>query len=296
MKTRKWLLFLGGLFFLLALPFVWIVASLASELQKLHPAAGWGLWMGAAIAAICLLVPVLQLFRLPPLPPGGRWDSEGAGNQELPWRQMAQQLADTCEEPRAALELRRHLKDLPNDLPAAVRAELSRRKEVSAALRLATMRNAALVSFLSPHRHLDGLILLWINLKQVYQLSRCHGFRPSPRGMLILYGTVAGAAITLEAVDEVAEQLAAESARQLSGGIPLVGQAASLLYDPLRAAAYVGFIGLLSEYLFRNELKAPTKTERQQLRQAAWRAASEEIGRVGSGLFSNTTPKAEPVS
>lgn len=291
MNTRKWLLFLGSAGFLFALPFVWIVTSLASDLQELHPMAGWILWTGVAAAVSYLLIPVFQLFHLPPLMHGKCWDTDGNEVSDLPWNQLAQQLMDSCEDPLAAADLRRYMKDLPNDLPSAVRAELLRRKDVSTGLRFSIMRNAAMLSFLSPHRQLDGLIILWINLKQIYQLSRCYGFRPSPRGLLVLYGTVGGAAITLEALDEVGEQIVAEAASRLAGGIPLAGQAATLLYDPLRAAAYVGFVGRLAEYVLRHELRPPTKADRQQLRQSAWHDASEEISRLGSGLFSNVIQK-----
>jgi hypothetical protein len=200
------------------------------------------------------------------------------------WQDAALLLVSTCDDPLAKVELQRYLKDQPNDLPEVVRAELRRRKMASSKLRTESLRQAAFLSFLSPHRGLDGLVLLWINLRQVYLLSRSYGFKPSPRGIARLYAAVASAAITLEALDEVAEQAVVEATNRVAGGIPLVGETARLLYDPLRAAAYVGFVGLIVEHLLRHELRKPSKEDRVEIRRIAWRSASEEVSNLAKGI------------
>lgn len=218
-----------------------------------------------------LLIPIIQFLRLPSMPPEGLWRGDSESGEEVDWGSVGELLANTCDDPNVAADLRRSIRDLPNDLPVVIRAEVDRRKKLSGELRMTTLRHAALLAFLSPQRHLDALILLWINLRQVYVLSRCHGFKPSPRGIVKLYAGVIGSVLVVEAFDEIAEQMVADAATRLTGGIPIAGEASKLLYDPLRAAASVGFVGLIAEHLLKSGLTKPSIPQRIELRRSAWR-------------------------
>lgn len=290
MNSKKLIIVCASAAFLLLLPVFWLVSSLAADLDQFHPVAGWAVWLATGAAIIGLLWPIVQFLRLPSMPPRELWDEDSKVESDQTWKKTAHLLLDTCEDPEAAKKLRSSIRDLPNDLPQTVRNELKRRSDLSIQLRLGSMRQAAMLSFLSPHRQLDALILLWLNLKQVFVLSRCYGFKPSPRGILRLYGSVLGAALALEAFDEIAEQAVAEAASRFAGGIPVVGQTAGMIYDPLRAAAYVGFIGLLSEHLLRSELKKPDRSERRELRKKAWSEAAAEVPKLASIASATAAP------
>ena len=118
-------------------------------------------------------------------------------------------------------------------------------------------------------------MLLWLNLRQVFLLGKCFGFKPGPRGLFQLYSGVLGAAFVVEAIDEVSEPMLAAGAAKLAGVLPFAREATALAYESIRAAAYVGFIGLLADYLLRNELRKPGTAERKVLRRNAWKEALE---------------------
>jgi hypothetical protein len=292
MKAGKWILYLGAIGFLVALPLVWIVAGLAADLYQIHPAAGWLVWVGALVAVLVLCIPVLCFLRLPSLPPREIWDEQSTTVDSGTWRQTARLLIQTSDDPEVARNLQRIFNDLPNSLPVEVRKELARRRDQSVVIRSSTMRQAVLLSLLSPHRQMDLLILLWLNLQQVYRISRCYGFKPSPRGILQLYGSVFGAALLIDALDEAGEQAFAEAAAKLTGSTFLSG-AGSLAYEGIRSAAYVGLIGLLTNYLLQHELRKPERSERKAIRRQAWQDALETIKGIGSS--DNSQPQASMV-
>jgi hypothetical protein len=198
------------------------------------------------------------------------------------WKRTALLLIRTSDEPEIAKRLQGIIQNVPNSLPGEIREEFARRRAKAASIRSSTMRQAVVLSILSPHRHMDSLILLWLNLKQVFHIGKCFGFKPSPRGSLQLYGGVFGSAMLVDSIDEVAEQIVTESISRLSGSLPFVREATSLAYEGIRSAAYVGLIGLLTDHLLQHELRRPDATERKAMRSGAWRDAVDTIGNLRS--------------
>lgn len=278
MKPVNWILYFSAISFLAILPLIWIVAGLAADLKQMHPVAGWAVWVGAGVALLILCVPVIRFLRLPSLPPRQAWQGQSAEMNEAAWKDTALLLLKTSDDPESAADLRRVMKDTPSGLPDRVGDELARRRGKAAVLRSSMMRQAALLSLLSPHRHMDFLILLWLNLKQVFLVGQCYGFKPSPRGLLKLYAGVFGSAMLIDAIDEVAEQSLTEGVSKLAGDIPLLREATSFAYEAIRSAAYVGLIGMLTEYLLQNELNKPAKDERKVLRSKTWEEAMRMVG------------------
>lgn len=282
MKLIKWPLYFIAVAFLMALPLIWIVAGLAADLRQMHPLAGWAVWAGASLAVFVLCIPIIRFLRLPSLPPREVMDDKTTTVNGETWKRTALLLIRTSDEPEVAYNLQRIVNDLPNSLPDEVRKELRRRREKASSIRLSTMRQAAVLSILSPHRQLDFLILLWLNLKQVFIIGKCFGFKPSPRGILQLYAGVFGSALLIDAIDEVAEQTVAEGISRLSGSIPFVREASALAYEGIRSAAYVGLIGLLTEYMLQHELRKPAPSERKAMRRQTWKDAVDTIGDLRS--------------
>ena len=278
MKTGNWLLPATALLFLAVLPLVSIVSGLAADLSRIHPLAGWAVWARTATAILILLFPIIRFLRLPSMTASGLWENPPKVEASREWRDVAQLLIQTSDEPSAVADLRRVAHDCPSDLPEFVRREVERRKASAREQRLSTVKQAAILALVSPNRPLDGLILLWVNLRQIYQLGRCYGFKPSPRGIFRLYTGVFGAAFFFEAIDEAGEQLVAEGSERLLKGIPFAGEAAAFGYGPIRAAAYVGLVGLLAEYLLCHDLRRPDSAARGQLRSNAWQNAVETAG------------------
>jgi hypothetical protein len=295
MKRLKFIVYFAATAFLMALPVIWIVAGLAADLKQFHPVAGWVVWVGSAAALMVLIMPVIQFLRLPTMPVAELWEN-GAGEKGIDeWVATADLLIRTSDDSGATAKLRRIKCDIPNDLPSAVRDEIDRRKTRAKELRYGTVRQAALLAVLSPHRQMDMLILLWLNLRQVFLLGRCFGFKPSPRGIFQLYTGVFGAALLIEAIDEVSEQAVAEGVARLSGGVPFVRETTAFAYEGIRAAAYVGFIGLLADYLLRHELKRPGTHERTDLRRQAWKNALGALGDIQSSIGSTATTATTPL-
>jgi hypothetical protein len=283
MKTGKWILYLSAIAFLVALPLAWIVAGLAADLHQIHPIAGLAVWVGALAAVLVLCIPVLRFLRLPALPPREVWDEKSGTVDQDTWKQTARLLIRTSDDPEMAADLQRVCNDVPHRLPEEVPKALARRRKKAVEIRSSTMRQAVLLSLLSPHRQMDFVILLWLNLRQVYFIARSYGFKPSPRGIFQLYASVFGAALLIDALDEAAEQALAEGASKLIGDIPFLSGASSLTYEAIRSAAYVGLIGLLTNYLLQNELRKPNPSERKAMRQQTWKDALEEIASINSG-------------
>ena len=288
MKMGKWFLYMGAVGFLVALPLVWIVAGLAADLHQIHPIAGCGVWVGAFAAVLVLCIPILQFLRLPAIPPREVWEAENQSTtlDGRAWKQTARLLIRTSDDPLVAANLQRVSNDVPNRLPAEIRKELSRRREKAVNIRSSTMRQAVLLSLLSPHRQMDFVILLWLNLRQVYFIARCFGFKPSPRGIVQLYAGIFGSALVIDALDEAAEQAFVEAATKLAGGIPFFSGASSLAYEGLRSAAYVGLIGLLTKHLLQHELRKPTPSERKAMRSKTWEDAMDTIKNLKSSIIS----------
>lgn len=283
MKTSKWILYFFAIAFLMALPLIWIVAGLAANLHQFHPITGWAVWVASSLALLVLCVPIIRFLRLPDLPPRELWDDHSPQVDGETWKQTALLLVRTSDDAEIAGDLRRVIHDTPNSLPDRVREELARRRVAASTLRFAAMRQAAVLSILSPHRQMDFLILLWINLRQVYYVARCYGFKPSPRGIFKLYAGIFGSALLIDSIDEVAEQAMAEGISKLVGSLPFVREATSLAYDGVRSAAYVGLIGLLTEYLLRNELQKPSSVKRKEMRHRAWRDVKQTVTQILSG-------------
>ncbi|MEI7776487.1 MAG: hypothetical protein WCK17_17125 [Verrucomicrobiota bacterium] len=275
MNTRKWLFYSAAVAFLMALPFIWIVAGLAANLRQFHPVAGWAVWIATTLALGVLFFPILRFLRLPTMPDSGLFGDVPSVQSDGAWREAAQLLLQTSDDADAAAKLRRFIQDMPNDLPKAVREEIERRKGRATELRYATVKQAVLLAVLTPHRKLEVFILLWLNLRQVFLLGKCFGFKPSPRGIFRLYSGVFVSALLVEAIDEVSEPALAHGFAKLSDSLPFIREATALAYEGIRAAAYVGFIGLLADYLLRHQLKRTGSSERKALRQTAWQKALE---------------------
>jgi hypothetical protein len=291
MKTGKWILYFCAIAFLLALPLISIVAGLAADLRQIHPVAGWATWAGTFAALLVLCLPIVRFLRLPALPPREVWEDESNEVNGDTWKRTALLLIRTSDEPQRSADLQRIIRDVPNSLPDELRKELRRRREKATSIRTSTMRQAAVLSILSPHRQLDFLILLWLNLKQVFLIGKCFGFKPSPRGVLQLYAGVFGSAMLIDAIDEVAEQTVAEGITRLSGSLPFVREASALAYEGIRSAAYVGLIGLLTDYLLQHELQKPTPSERKVMRRRTWKDAVDTIGDLRSSNPPAPTPE-----
>lgn len=293
MKSGKWILYFSAIAFLAALPLVWIVVGLAADLHQIHPTAGWFVWGGALAAVLVICIPVLRFLRLPSLPPQEMWNEQSPPVDDRAWRQTARLLIRTSEDAETAQNLQRIVNDLPNSLPEEVRKELAIRREKAAGIRSSTMRQAVLLSLLSPHRQMDFMILLWLNLRQVYIIASCYGFKPSPRRIVQLYAGVFGAALLIDALDEATEQAFAEAASKLTGSIPFLSGTSSLAYEGIRSASYVGLIGLLTNYLLQHELRKPKRSENKSLRQQAWDDALKTIKGIG---FSSESQSETSVS
>ncbi len=254
----------------LLLPVIWIVAGLAADLHAFHPLAGWMVWVMTAIAIAILLMPIVRMFRLPRLPDARIWGENNSKLEDRQYQQMADVLIRSGEQDDTHLAKLKRIRDQsPGDLKRLVIETVERRKTAAVEMRGGYIRQAVFTSILSPHKRLDHFLLLWINLQQIYRLAKHYGFRPSPRGLYNLYLKVFGAALVIDAVEEITAQGMAELAHRIAGGIPFVREAAAVAFDGVKAGVYTGYVGLLTEYLMRHEFSLPERDERISLRKEA---------------------------
>jgi hypothetical protein len=257
---------------LLCAAFVLVVVNQTAQVvtlaDRIHPALGTALlWTLLALYVTCLIVPALLLLRLPrPLTP--------AASEEAP------------EFPRHIAALGRRLRDNPHlaGRPVASRPEIEAALSILDARANEGIRSAAsrvfLATAVSQNGSLDGLLVLLMQSRMIWQVAHVYYQRPSLRDLVTLYGNVAGTALVASQLDDVdlSEQLQPVLSGVLgsvAGAIPGLQATSAILVNSMVAGAANAFLTLRVGVIAKRYCGALVVPERRALRRAA---ASEAAG------------------
>jgi len=153
----------------------------------------------------------------------------------------------------------------------------------------AVVRNTASTVFLSTalmqNGRLDGMIVLFTQVRMVWRIARIYVQRPSPREMIQLYANVAGTAFVasgLESLDigEMFAPLATSIVPALKGGIPGLSGISHLLVRCVSTGAANAFLTLRVGEVARRYCELTSKPSAELIRKSATAAAVHHLGRI----------------
>ena len=151
------------------------------------------------------------------------------------------------------------------------------------------VRNTASTVFLSTalmqNGRLDGLIVLFTQIRMVGRIARIYVQRPSPRELVRLYANVAGTAFVaggLESLDlgEMVAPLAVSVVPALKGGIPGLSGISALLVRCVSNGAANAFLTLRVGEVARRYCELTSRCPPEFIRKSATAAAVQHLGRI----------------
>ncbi|MFL6583972.1 MAG: DUF697 domain-containing protein [Chthoniobacterales bacterium] len=151
------------------------------------------------------------------------------------------------------------------------------------------VRNTASTVFLSTalmqNGRLDGMIVLFTQIRMVWRIARIYVQRPSPREMITLYANVAGTAFVasgLESLDvgEMFAPLATSIVPALKGGIPGLSGISHLLVRCVSTGAANAFLTLRVGEVARRYCEITSRPSAELIRRSATAAAVQHLGRI----------------
>jgi len=247
-------------------------AQLVGLVERIHPVLGSALlWALLALYAICLGVPIVLFLRLPtPLKPPATEDSP---------------------------EFTRHLVALGRRLqgnPHLAGQPMGSRPEIEAALLTLdsraneVIRSAAsrvfLATAVSQNGSLDGLLVLLMQSRMIWQVAHVYYQRPGLRDLVALYGNVAGTALVASQLDDVdlSDQLQpvlSSVLGSLAGAIPGLQATSAILVNSMVAGAANAFLTLRVGVIAKRYCGALVVPDPRALRRAA---AAEAAGMLAA--------------
>src|SRR5436305_673104 len=252
-----------------------IVAGLASAVslaERLHPVAGQiVLWMACAAIAVGALWSAIAYARMPA--------ALVAPDEQSP---DYPQYVDAL---RARLRANPRAKESRLDTLADIELALSQLSGEADSV----VRNTASTVFLSTalmqNGRLDGMIVLFTQIRMVWRIARIYVQRPSPREMITLYANVAGTAFVasgLESLDvgEMVAPLAVSVVPALKGGIPGLSGISALLVKCVSNGAANAFLTLRVGEVARRYCELTSRCSAELIRKSATTAAVQHLGRI----------------
>lgn len=248
------------------------LTSLVSLADRIHPLAGQIVfWFACAGIAFGALYSAFAYSRMP--------------SALIAPEISSPEYKDFLEQLRARLRLNPVTKDNQLATVADVEralAELSLHAD-------AVVRNTASTVFLSTalmqNGRLDGLIVLFTQVRMVWRIAQIYVQRPSPREMVRLYANVAGTAFVasgLESLDigEMFAPLATSIVPALKGGIPGLSGVSHLLVRCVSTGAANAFLTLRVGEVARRYCELTSKPSAELIRRSATAAAVQHLGRI----------------
>jgi hypothetical protein len=241
--------------------------SLISLAERIHPIAGtivfWSVCLAAGFFALYCVVAYAKLpaALVPP--------EEKSG--------------PTYDAYLQALRVRLALNPRTRGRPLATEEEIENAVGHLSAEADSIVRSTASTVFLSTalmqNGRLDGLIVLFTQIRMVGRIARIYVQRPSPRELVRLYANVAGTAFVasgLESLDlgEMVAPLAVSVVPALKGGIPGMSGISALLVRCVSTGAANAFLTLRVGEVARRYC------EPDVIRKSATAAAVQHLGRI----------------
>jgi hypothetical protein len=247
--------------------------SLISLAERIHPIAGtivfWSVCLAAGFFALYCVVAYAKLpaALVPP--------EEKSG--------------PTYDAYLQALRVRLALNPRTRGRPLATEEEIENAVGHLSAEADSIVRSTASTVFLSTalmqNGRLDGLIVLFTQIRMVGRIARIYVQRPSPRELVWLYANVAGTAFVasgLESLDlgEMVAPLAVSVVPALKGGIPGMSGISALLVRCVSTGAANAFLTLRVGEVARRYCELTSRCAPDVIRKSATAAAVQHLGRI----------------
>lgn len=247
--------------------------SLILLADRIHPVAGtivfWGLCLAAGFLALYCAIAYAQLppALVPPVETSGP-------NHETYFRALRSRLANN---PRT--------RDLRVETEIEVEAAIAQLSKEADLVVRRTASTVFLSTALMQNGRLDGLIVLFTQIKMVNSIARIYVQRPSPRELVRLYANVSGTAFIaggLESLDlgEMVAPLATSMVPALKGGIPGLSGISALLVKCVSNGAANAFLTLRVGEVARRYCELTSRTSAERIRKSATAAAVHHLGRI----------------
>jgi Domain of unknown function (DUF697) len=249
------------------------LTSLFSLADRIHPIAGQIVfWSVCAGLAILTLYGLFAYMRMPAslVPPPA---SSGPDFEKY------------IESLRARLRANLLSKNKPLETLPDLEAALSELSIEADAIVRSTASTVFLSTALLQNGRLDGMIVLFTQLRMVWRIARVYVQRPSPREMFRLYLNVAGTAFVasgLESLDvgEMFAPLATSVVPALKGAIPGLSGISHLLVRCVSTGAANAFLTLRVGEVARRYCALTSEASADGIRKSATADAVKHLGRI----------------
>ncbi len=249
------------------------VTSLISLAERIHPVAGtivfWGVCLAAGFFALYCVVAYARLPAALVRP-----EEESGPRYDAYLQALRVRLAVNPRTRGKPLATEEEIKNAVGHLSAE--ADLIVRSTASTVfLSTALMQNG----------RLDGLIVLFTQIRMVGRIARIYVQRPSPRELVWLYANVAGTAFVasgLESLElgEMVAPLAVSVVPALKGGIPGLSGISALLVKCISNGAANAFLTLRVGEVARRYCELTSRCPPELVRKSATAAAVQHLGRI----------------
>jgi len=249
------------------------VTSLISLAERIHPVAGtivfWGVCLAAGFFALYCVVAYARLPAALVRP-----EEESGPRYDAYLQALRVRLAVNPRTRGKPLATEEEIKNAVGHLSAE--ADLIVRSTASTVfLSTALMQNG----------RLDGLIVLFTQIRMVGRIARIYVQRPSPRELARLYANVAGTAFVasgLESLElgEMVAPLAVSVVPALKGGIPGLSGISALLVKCISNGAANAFLTLRVGEVARRYCELTSRCPPELVRKSATAAAVQHLGRI----------------
>jgi uncharacterized protein DUF697 len=247
--------------------------SLISLADRIHPVAGtivfWGLCLAAGFLTLYCAIAYAQLppALVPPVETSGP-------NHEAYLRALRSRLANN---PRT--------REFPIQTDTEVEAAIAHLSKEADLVVRRTASTVFLSTALMQNGRLDGLIVLFTQIRMVNRIARIYVQRPSPRELLRLYANVGGTAFIasgLESLDlgEMVAPLAVSVVPALKSGIPGLSGISALLVKCVSNGAANAFLTLRVGEVARRYCELTSRHSAEVIRRSATAAAVHHLGRI----------------
>ena len=249
------------------------VTSLISLAERIHPVAGtivfWGVCLAAGFFALYCVVAYARLPAALVRP-----EEESGPRYDAYLQALRVRLAVNPRTRGKSLATEEEIENAVGHLSA----------EADSIVR-STASTVFLSTALMQNGRLDGLIVLFTQIRMVGRIARIYVQRPSPRELVRLYANVAGTAFVasgLESLElgEMVAPLAVSVVPALKGGIPGLSGISALLVKCISNGAANAFLTLRVGEVARRYCELTSRCPPELIRKSATAAAVQHLGRI----------------
>ncbi|PZR73601.1 MAG: hypothetical protein DLM52_10775 [Chthoniobacterales bacterium] len=249
------------------------LTSLVSLADRIHPLAGQVVfWAVSAGLVVLALYGLFAYARMPPalIPPQAN---------------SGEEFDKYLGALRSRLRANPRTKDKPVETLADIESGLAELSVEADAIVRRTASTVFLSTALLQNGRLDGMIVLFTQVRMVWRIARVYVQRPSPREMLRLYANVAGTAFVasgLESLDvgQMFAPLATSMVPALKSAIPGLSGISHLLVRCVSNGAANAFLTLRVGEVARRYCALTSNASAENIRQSATADAVKHLGRI----------------